>query len=157
MDVSFVNAYVSAVQNVFRTMIGIEVSIGKPSLKHEALTVADITGVMGFGGDKKGTFCISLSKESAVFIYKTMIGDEADDINADVVDAMGELTNIISGQTRVEIEKLGHKLNATLPTVIKGQNVEIAFITKVPVVTVPFTFALPDGGEGKMYLDFSFE
>jgi chemotaxis protein CheX len=157
MDVTFVNAYVSAVQNVFKTMVGIEVMIGRPSLKHEALTVADVTGVMGFGGDKKGTFCISFSKESATFIYKTMIGDDVDDITNDVVDAMGELTNIISGQTRVEIEKLGYKLNAALPSVIQGQNVEISFITKTPVVTVPFSFAIPGGIEGKMYLDFSFE
>jgi chemotaxis protein CheX len=157
MDVAIVNACVVAVQNVFKTMVGISVATGKPSLKQHHLTVADITGVMGFGGDKKGTLCLSLPKESATFVYSAMMGDDATDITPDVIDAMGELTNIISGQARVEMEKLGHRLSAALPTVIRGQNVAIGFITTAPVVTLPFTFAIPEELDGKVYLDFSFE
>ncbi len=115
MDVKFVNAYVVAVQNVFKTMVGIEVAMGKPSLKTERLTTADITGIMGFAGDKKGTFCLSLPKDSALFIYRAMTGDTVADITSEVIDAIGELTNIISGQTRVEIDKLGYHLSAALP------------------------------------------
>ncbi len=69
-----------------------------------------------------------------------MVGEEAQTISPEVVDCIGELTNIISGQARVHIEKLGYKLSAALPTVIVGEKVEISFITKVPVVVLPFTF-----------------
>jgi chemotaxis protein CheX len=156
MDAGFVNAHLVAVQNVFKTMLRIEITMGKPTLKTTKLTLADVTGVIGFAGDKKGTFSLAFTKESALFIYKSMVGEEAPSINAEVVDAIGEITNIISGQTRVEIEKLGYKLSAALPTVIVGQNIEVNFITKVPVITLPFTF--PAGGaEGKLFLDFSFE
>ena len=51
-------------------------------------------------------------------MYKAMVGEDAPKVNAEVIDAIGEITNIISGQTRVEIEKLGYKLSAALPTVI---------------------------------------
>jgi len=156
MDAGFVNAYLVAVQNVFRTMLQLDIAMGKPSLKKDRLTLGDVTGVIGFAGDKKGTFSLAFSKDSAIFIYKSMIGEDVEGISPDVVDAIGELTNIISGQTRVEIEKLGYKLSAALPTVIVGHNVEINFITKVPVIALPFTFPA-DGVTGQVYLDFSFE
>ena len=156
MDASFVNSYLLAVQNVFTTMLGIQIAMGKPSLKNDKLTSGEVTGVMGFAGDKKGMFSLSLTKESALQVYKSMIGEEAHGISPEVVDCIGELTNIISGQARVQIEKLGYKLSAALPTVIVGQNVEVNFITKVPVITLPFDFQA-GSAEGKLFLDFSFE
>ncbi len=85
-----------------------------------------------------------------------MVGEEATSINPEVIDCIGELTNFISGQARVQIEKLGYKLSAALPTVIVGEKVEISFITKVPVVVLPFSFQA-NGVPGQFYLDFSFE
>jgi chemotaxis protein CheX len=156
MDAGFVNAYLFAVQNVFKTMLAIQISMGKPSLKTNRLTSAEVTGVLGFAGDKRGTFSLAFPRKSALFIYKTMVGEEFETITPEVVDAIGELTNIISGQFRVEIEKQGHKLSAGLPTVVVGQNVEINFITKVPVIALPFTFDIAEE-TGHLFLDFSFE
>ena len=156
MDASFVNPYLLAVQNVFTTMLGIQIAMGKPNLKNDKLTSGEVTGVMGFAGDRKGMFSLSLTKESALQVYKSMIGEEVHGISPEVVDCIGELTNIISGQARVQIEKLGYKLSAALPTVIVGEKVEMAFITKVPVVDLPFTFQV-NGTKGQFYLDFSFE
>jgi chemotaxis protein CheX len=156
MDAGFVNAYLFAVQNVFKTMLGVSITMGKPSLKTNRLTSAEVTGVLGFAGDKKGTFSLAFTEQSAVFIYKTMVGEDQAGITPEVVDAIGEITNIISGQFRVEIEKQGYHLSAGLPTVVVGHNVEINFITKVPVIILPFTFEM-DGAPGHLYLDFSFE
>ena len=144
MDAGFVNAYLSAVQNVFKTMLRLDIVMGKPILKKDRHTSGDVTGVIGFAGDKKGTFSLVFSKKGALFVYKQYSGRRRTGITADVVDAIGELTNIISGQTRVQIEKLGYKLSAALPTVVVGQNVEINFITKLPVISLPFTFQAGD-------------
>ncbi len=156
MDAGFVNAYLIAVQNVFRTMIGVDIVMGKPALKANRLTAAQVTGVIGFAGDKRGNFSLAFNAASALFVYKSIMGEALTGITPEVVDAVGEITNIISGQFRVEIEKLGYKLNAAIPTVIVGHEVEINFITKVPVITLPFSF---QAGEepGSLFLDFSFE
>jgi chemotaxis protein CheX len=156
LDAAFVNPYLTAVQNVFTTMLGLQIAMGKPELKHNKLTSGEVTGVMGFAGDKKGMFSLSLTKVSTLQVYKCMVGEEAVSISPEVIDCIGELTNIISGQARVQIEKLGYKLSAALPTVIVGEKVEISFITKVPVVVLPFTFQA-NGVPGQFYLDFSFE
>jgi chemotaxis protein CheX len=156
MDAQFVNAYLLAVQNVFKTMVSMDITMGKPSLKKDRFSSGDVTGVIGFAGDKKGSFSLAFSREGAMLVYKRIIGEEVTSVTSDVVDAIGELTNIVSGQTRVQIEKLGYKLNAALPTVVVGHNVEINFITKYPLISLPFSYDT-DGQKGQVFLDFSFE
>ncbi len=156
MDAGFVNAYLAAVQNVFKTMVQLDIAMGKPSLKKDRYTSGEVTGVIGFAGDKKGTFSLAFSRKGAMYIYKKMVDEDVPSVTSDVIDAIGELTNIISGQARVQIETLGYKLSAALPTVVVGENVEINFITKLPIISLPFTFH--NGGDNEhLFLDFSFE
>lgn len=160
MDVQYINPFIVAAQTVFKTMLSINVDMGKPQLKNTCVASGDVTGIMGLAGDKKGTVAISLREAGAKYIYKTLIGDECDSINQDVVDAVGEITNIISGQARKEFEKKGINLNAVIPMVIVGKQVEMNFITKLPIISLPFYFSLDNGSEGEkeiVYIDFSFE
>ena len=156
MIAAFVNPYLTAVEKVFNTMIGTQVAMSKPELKHDKLTWGDVTGVMEFGGHKRGTFSLSFTKTSALFAYKALMGEEAETITDEVIDFVGEMTNIISGQVRAEIEKLGYNLSGAVPTVVVGQNVEIDVVGKVPMVVLSFTFRADDD-IGHLYLDFSFE
>ena len=160
MDIKYINPFIIAAQTVFKTMLGISVEMGKPALKNVNRTSGDVTGIMGLAGDKKGTVTISLREAGARFIYKTLVGEECDSINQDVVDAIGEITNIISGQARKEFEKNDINLNAAIPMVIVGKEVEMNFITKIPIISLPFYFSLDnDNSKEKevIYIDFSFE
>ena len=137
-------------------MLNIEVALDKPVLKNDRSTSGDVTGVMGLVGDQKGTICISLRDKGALFIYKTLMGEESDNISPEVVDAIGELTNIISGQARKELESAGVNLKASIPTVVVGKGAELYFITKLPIISLPFRFPV-DNDQEIMYVDFSFE
>jgi len=160
MEVKYINPFVAATQTVFKTMLNIDVGLGKPVLKNVNITSGEVTGIMGLVGDKKGTIAISLKNKGAIFVYKTLVGDDCECINPEVVDAIGELTNIISGQARKEFEKEGINLKAAIPMVVVGNNVEMNFITKIPIISLPFYFTLNNGNSGEkevMFLDFSFE
>jgi len=157
MEVKYINPFIMAAQTVFKTMLGIDVQMGKPILKTVNATSGEVTGVMGFAGDKRGTLAISFSDKGALFVFKTLIGDECDTINPDVIDAIGELTNIISGQARKELEKADLNLKAAIPMVVVGHGVEMNFITKIPIVSLPFFFDVNNSDKEVMYLDFSFE
>jgi len=159
MDVQYINPFIVAAQVVFKTMLGIDVDMGKPQLKNTCVTSGEVTGIMGLAGDKKGTVAISFRETGAKYVYKTLIGDECETINQDVVDAVGEITNIISGQARKEFEKKGINLNAAIPMVIVGKQVEMNFITKLPIISLPFYFTVNNGQAEKevIYIDFSFE
>ncbi|MBA4416631.1 MAG: chemotaxis protein CheX [Syntrophus sp. (in: bacteria)] len=157
MDVKFINPFVMAAQTVFKTMLGIDASMGKPILKDVRATSGDVTGIMGLVGDRKGTIAISFREKGAIFVFKTLIGDDCTTITPEVVDAIGELTNIISGQARKEFEKANINLKAAIPMVIVGHNVELNFITKIPIISLPFNFVADNGEKEVMFLDFSFE
>ncbi len=160
MDVKYINPFIVATQTVFKTMLGVNVDMGKPILKSVNSTSGEITGIMGLVGDRKGTVAISLRNKGAMFIFKTLIGDECSEITPEVVDAIGELTNIISGQARKEFEKSGINLKAAIPMVVVGKDLEMNFITKIPIISLPFYFTLDNGNSGDkevMYVDFSFE
>lgn len=157
MEVKFINPFVAAVQAVFKTMLGLDVTMGKPVLKNSRTTSTDISGIMGLVGDRKGTVTVGLSQKGALFVLQTLLGDTAESVTPEVIDAVGELTNIVSGQARKEFEKAGLNLKASIPTVVVGHNVEINFITQVPTVSLPFSFSTGNGSNEVMNLDFSFE
>lgn len=53
-------------------------------------------------------------------------------------DAVGELTNMISGQARKELEEKGKKLGAAIPLVITGKNHKLETMTEGPQIAIPF-------------------
>ena len=157
MDVKFINPFIMASQSVFKTMLGIEATLSRPVLKTDRKSSGDVTGIMGLVGDRQGTITISFLEKGALFVFNKLVGDDCASITHDVVDSIGELTNIISGQARKEFEKTGINLKASIPMVIVGKEVELNFITTIPIVELPFSFAIGNGEQEVMYLDFSFE
>ena len=158
MDVRYVNPFIVATQTVFKSMFNIDMTMDKPVLKHTKVASADVTGVMGLVGDAKGTICMSFRKAGALYLYKTLVGDERDEIGPDIVDCIGELTNITSGQARKELENAGINLKASIPTIIVGSNVELHIMTALPIVSLPFHFSTNGNGTKEtVYVDFSFE
>ena len=108
-------------------------------------------------GDRKGTIALSFREKGALFVFNSLMGDEASAIGPEVVDAIGELTNIVSGQARKEFEKNGINLRASIPMVVVGKGVETNFITNLPIISLPFSFSVNNGNGEVMHLDFSFE
>jgi chemotaxis protein CheX len=156
MDVKYINPFVAATQTVFKNMLNMEPRMGRPILKDSGITSGDVTGIMGLTGDKKGSVCVSFSERGAILAYKALTGDDHDSIGAEVIDAIGELTNIVAGQARKEFEKAGINLKAAIPNVVVGRGVELHFISKFPIVSLPFSFSSA-GEEAAVHVDFSFE
>jgi len=95
MDVKYINPFIAAAQTVFKSMLAIDAKMGKPIIKNKGVASGDVTGIMGLVGDRKGTLCISFHERGALFVFKTLVGDECDKLCPEVEDAIGELTNII--------------------------------------------------------------
>ena len=106
MDVKHITPFILATKTVFKSMLNIDMTMDRPLLRNDKNTSGDVTGVMGFAGDgdKRGMMSISFSRKGALHTYKTLMGDDRSDMDPEVVDAIGELTNIISGQSRKELE-----------------------------------------------------
>jgi len=139
MNADFVNPFLKATLNVLEMMAFVKPVAGKPYLKKDNVASGDISGIIGLTGATKGVVIISLSKEAALKIVGGMLGETLTEINDDIKDAVGEITNMISGDARRSLSEKGHNFEAGLPSVISGKNHEIESITSGPTVAIPFT------------------
>ena len=139
MDVQLINPFINATLNVLSTMAFVNPVAGKPYLKKDNLAQGDVTGVIGITGEANGTISVTFDRGSILQVVSNMFGEEIDEINSEVADAVGELANMISGQARRELETLGKLFQAAIPSVITGPNHTVTHITKGPKIAIPFT------------------
>lgn len=139
MKSEMINPFLGAAVNVISTMAMLEPSPGKPYLKADKKASGDISGVIGLTGDKKGVIVLSFSAQAACKIVGSMLGEEYTELNPDISDAVGELTNMISGDARRRLAELGYTFEAGLPTIISGKGHQIESVTNGPVIVMPFT------------------
>ena len=156
MDAKYITPFVVGAKHVFKTMLDIDLIDKTPFPKNTTRSTADVTGVMGFTGDRRGTMAFSMSAEGALTVYGRLMGENVSSLSPEVADAMGELTNIISGQARKELEKESLHLLAHVPLIFVGRNVEISLVTRGTIMTIPFTFTV-DGKTEEVSLDCVFE
>ena len=152
MDVKLIEPFVDATMNVLETMAFIKVRPGEPYLKNENVAKGEVTGLIGLTGEVGGTLSVSFTEASILFVVSNMFGEEMKELNEEIKDAVGEITNIISGQARQKLEKSGRSLKAAIPSVITGKNHTITHITPYPVYAVDFST-----DNGKFTIEVCFE
>ena len=136
MKVEYINPFIKSVANTFSTMLNCGVQRGQISLKPDSTPMYTVSGVIGLSGRAVGTVVLSLPKQIALKAASTMLMMEAVEIDDDVLDAVGELTNIIAGGAKAELEE--YELAVSLPNVITGREHEIHFPSNVHPICIPF-------------------
>ena len=138
MDVKLINPFINAILNVLETMAFIRSEPEKPYLKKDNVAKGDISGVVGFTGETNGTVFITFDEPCIVKVVSNMFGEQINKINDEIKDAVGELTNMISGQARKELEDIGKLFHGSIPSVVSGKNHELLPMTKGPRIAIPF-------------------
>jgi len=138
MDVKLINPFINATLNVLETMAFIKPEAGTPYLKKDDVAEGDVSGVIGLTGETNGTVFVTFNELCILKIVSNMFGEEMKEINNEIADAVGELTNMISGQARKELEEIGKTFGAAIPSVITGKNHKLESITKGPKIAIPF-------------------
>lgn len=136
MKVEHINPFLTAVTNTFTTMLSAEAHRGELVLGDPKLRHFPISGVIGLSGKASGTVVINLSTEVALKAASAMLMEEMTEVNSDVLDAVGELANVIAGQAKAELEE--YDLSVSLPNVVTGEGHEIRFPSSAPPLAVPF-------------------
>ncbi|WP_449243299.1 chemotaxis protein CheX [Desulfovibrio sp.] len=138
MDVELAKPFIKAAINVISTMAFITPQAGKPFVKKNNVAQGDVTGLVGLTGEKNGSVSLSFSRDCAVAIVKSMLGDDIGDIMSDVRDAVGEITNMVSGQARAGLAEKGMVFQGSTPSVIMGDGHTISHMAKTPIMAIPF-------------------
>ena len=138
MKAEFINPFLEATLSVLKTMASVEANPGRPFIKKDSSSSGDVSGIVGITGEAEGSLCITFSRECILRIISGMLGEEQKEINDDVKDAVGELTNMISGDSRRRLQEVGYTFQGSIPSVVSGPGHEVKHITKGPILSIPF-------------------
>lgn len=136
MRVEYINPFIASLKNTFRTMLGCEAQRGELSVNSSGRAHHPISGVIGLSGKAVGTVVVSFSREVALRAASTMLMTEATEVDEDVLDAVGELTNMVAGGAKARLEEF--QLMVSLPNVVTGQDHEIHFPSNVTPLCIHF-------------------
>ena len=144
MDVRIINPFLSAAVHVLQTMANIEATPGKPFLKKDKHALGDVSAIIGITGAALGSMALVFSESCIKEIVSKLLKITVTELDDDVKDAVGELTNMICGDARGRLGEEGISLQAGIPTVVTGKDHSIRHINDGPHLAVPFD--TPYGG-----------
>ncbi len=143
---------IAAMQEIFSTMVMMEVEAGEPGQIPPSPLVESISGVIGLAGTHKGVLAIHLPNRVAMAITGSFLGMEVDEINGDVEDAVGELANMLGGNVKSILSEKGRDIDLSLPTTISGREYGFQSAREVEKILLPFVCA-----EGNFFVELQLE
>jgi len=127
---NYVEPFVEVTINTFKEFVGVDVTPRHPHfLDPEKGFEWDISAVIGLSGVVKGAVIISMKSDLAIKLTELLTDEKITEIDADVVDAIGEINNIIAGNIKPKVPN-GDKIVISIPTIIKGKEHSIAWPSK---------------------------
>ena len=141
MKAEYINPFLNSTKNVLETMCQTPVKAQKPELKKGNKSYGEVTGIIGMASENvKGCMVVSFSKNCIINVVANMLMEAPkDDIDDEIIDAVGELTNMICGGAKAQLAKLDHKFDLATPTMIQGKGVEISYLSDSPTLVIPFS------------------
>ncbi len=143
MKAEFINPFLQATKNVLETMAQTPVNPQKPQLKEGTTSYGEVTGIIGMTSDSiTGSMIVSFTEKCILKIVANMLmEDPKAKIDDEVVDAVGELTNMICGGAKAQLAKLDHQFDLATPTMVVGTGVDIKYYSDAPTIVIPFDTA----------------
>ena len=134
-----------ATAEVFSTMLGMEAVAQEAFRQSSKPEPADgVVTLIGLAGSWVGTGSICCAPAMALKICGKLLMSEFAAVDQEVLDAMGEVTNMIIGNFKNLLEEVVGPLGMSIPVVIFGHNFTASSIHTSDWVVVPF---LCDGGQ----------
>jgi len=153
MKAEFINPFLSSLVEVLKTMAQIDLEPGEPDKKTEDIASGDVSGVIGMVGPQiKGSLAITVEKSLALHIYSNMLGESIEEIDTQVKDMIGEITNMVCGGAKRILGENGYEFELATPTIISGQGHEIHHKVSGPKLIMPFI-----SNFGKAYIEICFD
>lgn len=138
MGPSVVETLQSATEEVFETMIFRSLTSQSP-IEGEALRPqSNVVGTVGFVGSASGLVAFYSTLDGAREIAGSMLGMEPAEVNGEMPDAIGEVTNMIAGSFRTRMAAQGQPWAITVPTVTMGSDFYIKPHVQGRRVLIPF-------------------
>ncbi len=139
MKVEYVNPFINSLLEVLETMAEVKASPGKPRVKEGDACSGDVTGFIHMKGeDVECTLAISFSEPAMKHIASKMLGEEVEELDNDVIDLAGEITNMVTGGAKKVLWQSGFNFDLSQPTFEKGNDYKPPHLENCKVIAIDF-------------------
>lgn len=132
-----INPFILSNMETFTKMLSLTAKPGKAMLKVHSKLDYDVSGLIGLSGKVIGSVAMSFPEPSALAICNKFMGAAYTDMSEDILDAVGELVNIVAGNAKKGLSEFD--IEISLPNVIVGHNHRIVEPKGAISFVVPFT------------------
>lgn len=106
---------------------------------------APVTGMIGLSGKCTGFISLTMPERVATLAVSGLSMEEYNEINAQVLDGVGEMTNIIAGGLKTKLYNTPWMIgNITIPSVILGSNYHISYSKGIEYSGITFEVDDPE-------------
>ncbi len=126
-------------QEVFSTMLMIDISSNEIIEGKKVDINSNLTSMIGLGGGIRGVLAVHCPENVAKAITGDFLGMDVDELDDDVKDAIGEITNMVAGNLKVSYSKVDINVELAIPTSIVGDSFHVSGIADAQRVVVPMT------------------
>jgi chemotaxis protein CheX len=117
------NAISTSTEEVFTTMLGLQMGKAEVCIESVSPQVNDgLVSFIGLAGSWAGMGSISCSAALACRLCSQFLMTDKSAVDEEVLDALAELTNMIIGNVKTDLEHVLGPLGLSIPTVIFGKN-----------------------------------
>jgi chemotaxis protein CheX len=135
----YIQPFIDVCKKVFSEFVGCELTAERPYFANkDTINEWDISSIIGLTGEARGAVVISMKKDLAVQITGILTGSKQEVSNDEVVDAVGEIINIIAGNVKKDLEE-AFRLVISLPTIVQGKEHTVQWPnSQARIICIPF-------------------
>ena len=134
-----VNEINFGVNSTFTSMFGLKPQIEKHAIESQCLSKGDVSGIVGLTQIRvEGALVVSFPRATIFTILGKMYRKEFTEVDKSVKAGVGELTNIIFGVIKTNLNKNGFGFKMAIPNVIVAEQQSVAIANPGVTMVVPF-------------------
>ena len=136
----YIQPFIDVTNSTFKDFVGTEISAGQPYFQQKDIANKwDISGIIGLSGEARGAVVISMKTALAIRLTDMLTDTKHSAIDEEVVDAIGEIVNIIAGNAKKGLEE-DFRLVISLPSIIEGVGHQVKWPhDQAQIICIPFT------------------
>ncbi len=137
MKVEYINSFIKATSQVFKTIANLDITVGKPYISASPFTASNLVLIVGITGEIKGQAVIGLSEDTAKKLASAMMmGMPVEALDDMSKSALQELSNMIMGNSATLLFNEGVVVDITPPSLMTGENIEVS-TASMKTISVP--------------------
>lgn len=117
MKAEFVNPFFQALREVFKLMLDLEITKSSLAAKKDMVSENEVTVAIKLTGDISGSVLFSFPESTTLEMVKIMSGMELHKLDSFVTSALGEVSNIISGNAVTYLSQANYHCDILPPQI----------------------------------------